>query len=496
MDVRTADNRARAKICTDGSVLGAQGTVIGYLNQDGSAGDKEETLLGTIKPSGLVYTAFSQVVGKIDSNGGKAQDMDGRPLLHVLPSGEIHDAGGRKVGSFSPYKPKFLNVALGYFFFLDPAIALPDHFSLVTQAKGKGFDTAGTTQNILTIYDKNNKVRGAVTTDGEVFDGHEKLLGYLNQDGSCGDVQEVFLGEITKTGQVVNGFGNVIGAWRSEGMIIQYGQEVAGSIQSSGELHNASHKLVGTVKDLDSRKILLLAGFLFFFDTTLLTTPVVEEKPRAEEKRGASSSAKVVDETEELARMEREFEEERKRIEAELEDMEEKPAEVHVPTPSYAKSSVPASAINTSSGNSASAGASASAAAGSRGTGGRTAAASNASRAAAASASTAATSTNNTAASASSAAGAGGAGAAGGSGWVFTKPKPADEETEGEVWVALYDYDHTDPNAKEFLSFKEGDTFQIIPSANDLQGWKIAVNQAGQKGFVPGNYLELQDSDV
>lgn len=61
-----------------------------------------------------------------------------------------------------------------------------------------------------------------------------------------------------------------------------------------------------------------------------------------------------------------------------------------------------------------------------------------------------------------------------------------------EIWVALYDYDHFDTNAKEFLSFQEGDIFHVLPSNNDLQGWKIAINAQGQKGFVPGNYLQLQ----
>lgn len=92
--------------------------------------------------------------------------------------------------------------------------------------------------------------------------------------------------------------------------------------------------------------------------------------------------------------------------------------------------------------------------------------------------------------------GGGNKGDNGGKGWVVTKPKTPDydeEEMEGvEVWVALYDYEHFDANAKEFLSFQEGDIFHVLPSNNDLQGWKIAINASGQKGFVPGNYLQLQ----
>jgi hypothetical protein len=58
---------------------------------------------------------------------------------------------------------------------------------------------------------------------------------------------------------------------------------------------------------------------------------------------------------------------------------------------------------------------------------------------------------------------------------------------------ACYDYTHPDQNSKEFFNFKAGDKFQILPSARNLQGWKIAVNEQGEKGFVPGNYLVMLD---
>jgi len=60
--------------------------------------------------------------------------------------------------------------------------------------------------------------------------------------------------------------------------------------------------------------------------------------------------------------------------------------------------------------------------------------------------------------------------------------------------VAIYDYNHPDPNAKEFFSFKAGDVFTIIPSERDLQGWKIAISANNEKGFVPGNYLRYLPS--
>jgi len=60
---------------------------------------------------------------------------------------------------------------------------------------------------------------------------------------------------------------------------------------------------------------------------------------------------------------------------------------------------------------------------------------------------------------------------------------------------ACYDYTHPDAS-KEFFSFKAGDKFMLLPSSRDLQGWKIAVSESGEKGFVPGNYLVLVTDDL
>jgi len=96
------------------------------------------------------------------------------------------------------------------------------------------------------------------------------------------------------------------------------------------------------------------------------------------------------------------------------------------------------------------------------------------------------------------------AGGAGGSGaknnWVAVQvtevkneaPFPGFNSDEiVEVAIALYDYAHPDKANKDFFSFAAGDKFYILPSGPELQGWKIAKNIRGEKGFVPGNYLQV-----
>jgi len=89
--------------------------------------------------------------------------------------------------------------------------------------------------------------------------------------------------------------------------------------------------------------------------------------------------------------------------------------------------------------------------------------------------------------------------------WLSGKPPSTSEENDhhGDAKtspqtvnaVAMYDYVHPDPLAREFFSFKAGDIFTILPSERDLQGWKIAVSANGEKGFVPGNYLRYLQTE-
>lgn len=108
----------------------------------------EETLLGRYGQSGAVYTAFSQVIGKIDETGTKVLDGDGSVLMSVSAEGELRDGSERKVGVVSPYRTKFFRLISSYFFFVDPALVLAGHFSLIHGVKGKGFDTESTTQYV------------------------------------------------------------------------------------------------------------------------------------------------------------------------------------------------------------------------------------------------------------------------------------------------------------------------------------------------------------
>lgn len=107
--------------------------------------------MGRYGQSGVVYTAFSQVIGKVDEPGMRATDPEGNPLLSVSNDGETRDGTGKKIGVIFPFRPRFFKLVASYFFFLDPAIALPGFFSLIYNTKGHGFDLEGTTQYVPSV---------------------------------------------------------------------------------------------------------------------------------------------------------------------------------------------------------------------------------------------------------------------------------------------------------------------------------------------------------
>jgi len=73
------------------------------------------------------------------------------------------------------------------------------------------------------------------------------------------------------------------------------------------------------------------------------------------------------------------------------------------------------------------------------------------------------------------------------------KGKNKEEEGQKQLTMAeaKYDYNHPDSNSTEFFSFKTGDRFTVLLNSPDLKGWTIVLNSKNEKGFVPGNYLNI-----
>lgn len=251
MDFEIIDFKGpRASVGADGTVT-RNGSVIGFINADGSAGDRSRTLiigfaytsssenfLGEILTSGKVLNGFEQNIGEFDISSRELRDVNGSFLVSII-NGEILDqcvpvsvfqifdtsesvSKGRVTNSPSP-----LAVA-AYLFFFDPQVMDDGYFSIPMAYTGNGFHLQdGSTSTVPTItraglaplleLNMHGVSLGSVMlSSGEARDNRGNVIGFINADGSAGDAypllyqsgrltcsNENFLGEVGD--QIVDG---------------------------------------------------------------------------------------------------------------------------------------------------------------------------------------------------------------------------------------------------------------------------------------------------
>jgi len=110
----------RATILEGGEVRNKNGECVGYINEDGSAGDVHEKLLGEISGD-QVIDANNTVIGSVNFGTGELRDCNAH-WAKVNSSGEVTDhvdAYKAKIDDFTYHKMK---IVASYLFFFDPAL--------------------------------------------------------------------------------------------------------------------------------------------------------------------------------------------------------------------------------------------------------------------------------------------------------------------------------------------------------------------------------------
>jgi len=332
--IRDERKDVRADVTADGTVK-VNEDIVAFLNDDGSAGDKNQVFLGDVDGTN-VRNAAEKSIGNVDEKNMSCYDIDKRILVKITESGEILNRTGKIVGSVSPFRPKDWKLIIAYLYFVDPALVLTGHFSLVTGVTGKGFSF---TKPLMLIIDKNTSLRAKITADGSVTNSDGTLLGFLNEDGSAGDNKEHFLGEIASDCRVINKGNVAIGSLDETNFTLtetESGQVIA-KIGNNGELYDEKQNHCGSVDFYSPKKFRMVAAYLFFFDTGLIKARghslvvrnvELEEQLRKEEeerKRKEEERKKKVEEESEALR--KKMEEERQKVELQLKAMAEAQAE-------------------------------------------------------------------------------------------------------------------------------------------------------------------------
>jgi len=138
--IRNHLKELRADITDDGTVQLGSNT-IAYLNDDGSAGDKNQVFLGDVDPACNVRNANEKSIGSVDEVNLVCFDIDKRVFVKINDLGEIFNVADKSLGSVVPFRKKDWKLIVAYLFFVDPALVLPHYFSLVTGTTGKGFSS-------------------------------------------------------------------------------------------------------------------------------------------------------------------------------------------------------------------------------------------------------------------------------------------------------------------------------------------------------------------
>eukprot|EP01124_Arcella_intermedia_P018380 TRINITY_DN2533_c0_g4_i1.p1 TRINITY_DN2533_c0_g4~~TRINITY_DN2533_c0_g4_i1.p1 ORF type:complete len:870 (-),score=360.98 TRINITY_DN2533_c0_g4_i1:6-2615(-) len=331
-EIIEASGHKRANITDDGTVIVGNG-VIAFLNDDGSAGDKNQVFLGDLDGSSNVRNASEKVIGHVHEAALTCYDNEKNAFVRLSDAGEILNLSGQAVASISPFRKKDFKLVVAYLYFVDPALVLPGFFSLVTGHQGKGFSS----NRPLLIYDKNRAFRAKITSDGSVNNAEGTLLGFLNEDGSAGDHSERFLGDITNEGHVLNKSNVKIGSLNeAEFTLTDPEAALFAKITANGDIYDEKQQFAGAIEFFSAKKFRMLSGYLFFFDQALVKARALslvvrnleleeqlrkeaEEKKRIEEER-----QRKIKESEELKRK---MEEERLKFELQLKQMAETQAE-------------------------------------------------------------------------------------------------------------------------------------------------------------------------
>jgi len=137
MEVFDLNRRKRATISCNGEVINIKGETLGYINEDGNAGDSNEVFLGEVSSAGQVIDTKDNVIGKVDLGNAEVSNAEGGHFFTVSRSGDITDSLDGYRGTISEFTYHKLRVVVAYIYFFDTALVDPRRPSKVVTESQK-----------------------------------------------------------------------------------------------------------------------------------------------------------------------------------------------------------------------------------------------------------------------------------------------------------------------------------------------------------------------
>ena len=245
---------------TNGDVL-AKGTRIGRVMGNGLAVSPDDRVLGRVWMPVSILTNGSGVLGSVISksivvNSEEqyqlgAYDKNGNYVGLVSPFGAVLGTGGRLLGKAVPVGMvfDFTNKLLGWVSFsgnvVDNAgrvLGLPTQNGLVLDAEGSAI---GFVLEKGIVTDKSGDLLGNVAPDGSVLQSSGKSAGFVTASPFVTNERQEIIGRRWGAGIGVDSYGAVLGWLDSVGAIVQK-QTEKGRLALDGRILDASYNLVGS----------------------------------------------------------------------------------------------------------------------------------------------------------------------------------------------------------------------------------------------------------
>ncbi len=262
---QSAGKNMRLAIGPDGSVIGYidedgivhdfNGNVIGKVNSDGWIVDKDGNVIGVASNGRLIMDENGNVIGYVDADG-VAHNLDGSIMGTVLSDGTVVDENGKTVGKA---------IATGYVYDKDGNIigrVLED--GTVVDLDGNVIGRVDENGNVVdfdgniighvakageVVFDDEGNAIGIVVPDGSILDEDGNVVGYMGDDGNA--YKKNLIGKKGASVQLaVDKDGNVIGYIDENGVVRDFNGNIIGHVDENGNIVDENGNIIGKASDM------------------------------------------------------------------------------------------------------------------------------------------------------------------------------------------------------------------------------------------------------
>ena len=259
-----ANGNIIGKMLPDGTVVDLEGNVIGYAGDEIIFDEKgrilgklisfdkipitpQGTILGFLQNDGSIENEQRQIVGRAMPNGLVRDHAGAKVIAKMVRAGTVIGYGCNNIGYLDKDgKIKKGNKETNY-------KITPE--GIVLDAEGKYI---GETLKVGRVFDKECNFLGTIDSSGIVKDLNNRYVGCVNPDGSVLNEKGEFIGAVGRRGTAVDVNGKYLGEINTNNIVINEAKLPVGCVGLLGDVFNSKGAYIG--KALGERYAYTLEG--------------------------------------------------------------------------------------------------------------------------------------------------------------------------------------------------------------------------------------------